>query len=279
MWKKINDFVCRYRVLSAFLCAVLFVVLLTLVGLPTMQGTMEVKTGMAILTVYQIVMAVVGMFLMKKLQLFDEDDYSFRDIGKGILQGWVMLLLALLMVVVNYFSRSNYFIKPDILFVLISIIFPFSTGLLEEIVCRGLILKILLKKTDNTKETITKALIVSALLFGLAHLIHLFWASPIEVLSDFIVAFVGGLFLGAVYLRTKTLIVPILLHGIFNLSNIIFVPFTSLEFPVSQATFSDVIVVSVLISPLVISAFALLKKSINKNQANQNEKTEVSERQ
>jgi hypothetical protein len=52
MWQKINNFVDKNTILSAFLITAFFLLLLTAVGLPTMQGTMELKIGMPILTAY-----------------------------------------------------------------------------------------------------------------------------------------------------------------------------------------------------------------------------------
>jgi len=76
----------------------------------------------------------------------------------------------------------------------------------EEIIFRGVILEGLAKKYDPTK-----ALIFSALIFGLIHL------QPLQVIG----AFFAGLILGWIYLKTQSLWVVIALHVINN-----FVAFT-----------------------------------------------------
>ena len=76
----------------------------------------------------------------------------------------------------------------------------------EEIIFRGVILEGLAKKYDPTK-----ALIFSALIFGLVHL------QPLQVIG----AFFAGLILGWIYLKTQSLWVVIALHVINN-----FVAFT-----------------------------------------------------
>lgn len=71
----------------------------------------------------------------------------------------------------------------------------------EEIIFRGVILEGLAKKYDPTK-----ALIFSALIFGLIHL------QPLQVIA----AFFAGLILGWIYLKTQSLWIVIALHVINN---------------------------------------------------------------
>ena len=62
-------------------------------------------------------------------------------------------------------------------------------------------------------------------------------------------------------MRTKTLIAPILLHGLLNLSGGIFAAFTSSEYTISQAKLDDVIVIALTEAfPLIIATFVLLRK-------------------
>jgi hypothetical protein len=79
MWGKINNFVRANTILTAFLLTAFFALLLAAVGLPTMQGGMERKIGMPILTVYQVVLAVIGIMLMRKMQTLDKGDVCFAQ--------------------------------------------------------------------------------------------------------------------------------------------------------------------------------------------------------
>jgi len=221
---------------------------------------MELKIGMPIFTAYQIVIAVIGIFFMRKLQVLDEGDFKFKNVGKGLVLGWLVYILMAIVVLTSFSNRSEYFIKPEPLFLLTVVLFPFSTGLLEEVIFRGLLLKILLRKTGNTKKGIISAFIISATFFAAVHSVHLFWTTPIEVTADLIFAMAGGMLLGAVYLRTKTLVAPILLHGLLNLSGIIFTAFTSPDYTPAGATFDDVIIMLIVAVPLIITAFVLLRK-------------------
>ena len=261
MWRKINNFVRMNAILTAFLLTAFFMLLSTAVGLPTMQGGMERNIGMPIMTVYQLILAAIGILFMRKLQVLDEGDFKFKSIGKGLLLGWIVFVLMAIMVFTSFVNLSEYFIKPEPLFLLTVILFPFSTGLLEEVVFRGLVLKVLLRKTGGTKKGIIKAFIISAVFFGVVHSIHLFWTTPLDVLFSVTFAMAGGMLLGAVYLRTKTLIVPILLHSLLNLSGGIFDAFTSSEYTATQITLADVILFTLIGTlPIIITALVLLRK-------------------
>ena len=218
------------------------------------------KIGMPIFTAYQIVLAIIGILFMRKLQVLDEDDFKFKNIVKGLLLGWLVFVLMAIIVLTSFSNRSEYFIKSEPLFLLVVILFPFSTGLLEEVVFRGIVLKILLKKMGDTKKGIINAFIISAALFAVVHSVHLIWTTPIEVAADLIFAMSGGILLGAIYLRTKTLVVPILLHWLLNLSGGIFTAFTSPEYSPAGATLDDVIVMLIVAIPLIITSFVLLRK-------------------
>jgi len=265
MWQKINIFVRANTILSAFLITVLFLLLTMAAGLPIiLRGIVEETIGLPIFIAYQLILSVIGIFLMKKLQVLDEGDFKFKNICKGFLLGWVVLLLAALMLVLNLTSPpEDGFHTPDPLYLLIAILYPFIVaGLFEEVVFRGILLKILLKKMGSTKKGITNAILISAAIFAAAHAIHLIWQPPLTVLSDLIFPTAGGIFLGVIYLRTKTLIVPILLHGLLNLTTTIFWAITSYgPASVTETTLEGIVMIVLIAAlPLIITAFVLLRK-------------------
>lgn len=83
----------------------------------------------------------------------------------------------------------------------------------EEFLFRGLLLNKLAETSSNKR-----ALIISSLLFGILHF------------GSFIIPqFIGGLLYGIVYIKTKKLIYPILMHVMNNL-----IPFSLLLIPVGE---------------------------------------------
>ena len=266
MWQKINNFVQTRTVLSAFLLMVLFMLPILAAGLSFIVALGQMK-GLPIFTACQIVLSTLCILLMRKLKVFEKSDFGFKNVGKGLLFGWLVYVLAIITFVSSLTSPpEGGYIAPNPLFLIIVILAPFiGTGLFEETLCRGLVLKMLLKKMGNTKKGMISACAISAAFFGVAHLVNLVWMDPLPVISVVFTATAGGIFFGAIYLRTKTLIAPILLHGITNVAGQVFDAFTSPDFITQRdANPTDVtetvVTTLILVAIFLIAAFVLLRK-------------------
>ncbi len=71
--------------------------------------------------------------------------------------------------------------------------------------------KIIFEKINGKYKTIT-AIIISSFFFSIGHLDYSFFST----------AFFIGILLSLVYIQTKNLIIPIIIHSLINLSNIFF---------------------------------------------------------
>ena len=223
MWEKINKFVRTQTVIAVFLLSVLFISAVAVLGISILDLTPPIR--LAIFTAGQLVLSGVVIWLMRKLGVFDADDFRFKGIGKGLLLGWFGFVYIAITFFVNFMpAQENGFIVSNTFYLLLVILHPLiGTGLFEEVLYRGLVLKILLKKTGGTKKGIMFACVVSSMLFGLLHIPNLITGAPVlQTVSQIISAATIGLFFAAIYLRTKRLWIPILFHGFLNLSAQIF---------------------------------------------------------
>lgn len=102
---------------------------------------------------------------------------------------------------INIIKEFNY--SPTIwkLFIMVVIVAP----IVEEVLFRGIILKGYL-----THYSTKKALIVSAIFFGIVHL------NPYQIVATFF----AGIFIGWLYIRTKSLMLCIFAHSLNNLISI-----------------------------------------------------------
>jgi uncharacterized protein len=96
-----------------------------------------------------------------------------------------------------------------------------AAPILEEIFCRGIILRGLLKNYSPYK-----AILISAVFFGLVHL------NPWQALP----AFFGGLFIGWIYYKTQSVIPGMVVHATVNLTSALF-----LFLPKKQQGFSSLL--------------------------------------
>lgn len=119
---------------------------------------------------------------------------------------------------------------------------------LEETLFRG----ILMQGMINNKVKPTTAIILSALIFGAVHF------NPWQ----FVGAFLLGLVLGLVYFKTKSLLMPILLHAFNNLVSALMMMYTDSE------TFSEFFQMKkeiILVSGVVIFAIPFYFFAVRKN--------------
>lgn len=86
------------------------------------------------------------------------------------------------------------------------------TGFMEEGIYRGLMMRVL-QPTGTTWSVV-----LSALFFGLAHVTNVLYRNPVIVAAQMLGAFVHGIGLSAVRLRTNTIWFVIALHGLHDLA-------------------------------------------------------------
>jgi len=229
MWGKINKFVNSQVILSSFLLGAIFITALVtfatlVIGIPQ-EGLPPGAGELTVFTLWQMVLSAIVVYLMRKLNVFSMSDFKFQNMGKGVLLGWVAIVGAIIVFVMSLSQiPSDSFIAPSIPHLFIVILHPlFGTGLFEEVLFRGLVLKLLLVVFGDSKKGIVKAALISSLIFGAIHIVNAFFgAGLLPTISQVIYATAIGIFFAALYLRTRNLLVPILLHALINFSSQIF---------------------------------------------------------
>ncbi len=92
----------------------------------------------------------------------------------------------------------------------------FCVALFEEMAFRGMVfLRILEKRRDKTSSIIISIFLSSAI-FGLIHLVNLFYSSPVLVLMQIGYSFLVGGMCSVVLLKTHNIWLCVVLHGTFN---------------------------------------------------------------
>lgn len=130
---------------------------------------------------------------------------------------YLYLLYGVFSVFENYVLPSN---------LIIYILTAITTGISEEYLFRGLILTRLL----SVSKTTIFPLIVTSLLFGAMHLVHLFNRSSFNTINQVIQVNFIGFTLGTLYLVTHSIYFPIVLHATLDL-----VPFVLIDIDGGQS--------------------------------------------
>jgi membrane protease YdiL (CAAX protease family) len=115
-----------------------------------------------------------------------------------------------------YFAQEVYVVSQSLTVksILIEIWYQFRTVLTEELLCRGVLLYILIKKIGQTK-----AIIISSIIFAALHWINAgVWGNLTQMIIVFTFTFTMGLLLAYSYARTFSILIPFAIHYGWNLT-------------------------------------------------------------
>lgn len=154
------------------------------------------------------VLSVVLLFFLKKNGLFEEYGLCRSKISaKKML--FYLPLVALLTANVWNGVTLNYQPLETVLYILAM----FCVGFLEEIIFRGLLFNAM------KKSSVTAAIIVSSVTFGIGHIINLINGSGAELIPNLlqvVYATAAGFMFVMMYHKSGSLLGCIVTHGVFN---------------------------------------------------------------
>ena len=125
-----------------------------------------------------------------------------------------------------YIAKEEYTISQSLTTksILLETWYQFRTVLTEELICRGALLYILIKKIGRTK-----AIIISSIIFAVLHWMNLgIWGNLTQMIIVFTFTFAMGLLLAYSYARTFSLLIPFSIHYGWNLTQNYIFPDTSI---------------------------------------------------
>ncbi|MES2520860.1 MAG: type II CAAX endopeptidase family protein [Bacteroidota bacterium] len=128
-----------------------------------------------------------------------------KNLTLGIFIGMVLQCLTVLVIYLN--GNFKVLSINPISFIIIPLTVAFTVAIFEEILIRGILFRIIEEKLGSYI-----ALIISAIIFGGLHLIN----PNSSLISATCVAMEGGLLLGAAYIYSRSLWLPIAIHFAWN---------------------------------------------------------------
>jgi membrane protease YdiL (CAAX protease family) len=157
----------------------------------------------------------IGIVLSAILVLFLKKHGLFRDYGlcapKTSTKSMLYYIPIIVMLTANlwYGVTLNYGALETVLYILAML----CVGFLEEVIFRGLLFEAM------RKDSVKAAVIVSSVTFGIGHIINLINGSGAELLPNLlqvVYATAAGFMFVMMYYKSKSLIVCIAAHGLFN---------------------------------------------------------------
>lgn len=155
-----------------------------------------------------LVLSFVLFDFLAKNKLLNQ--YGFKK-SEASISTMLFYIPLILLLGVNVWKgvSLNYTIYETVLYILSM----FFVGFLEETIFRGLLFK------EMSRSGLASAIIVSSLTFGMGHIINLFNGSNADLINNIlqiIYASAAGFMFVMIYLKSDSLIICILFHGLFN---------------------------------------------------------------
>lgn len=151
--------------------------------------------------------------------------YIFKRSGigfcRGLLVGGYFLFISVYTAVGLFVTyEGERVLKPWYLIVTFAVTMVLI-GVTEEFLCRGVLAELLRRHYGATHGGIWRAVVVSGILFGLAHLTNLLSAKPMGVLVQCVSAAAMGMAFAAIYFRTGCIWVTVALHALVDFAALI----------------------------------------------------------
>lgn len=169
----------------------------------------------AVLGAEKSVTLAVGLLLSAALLLFLGKNGLLEAYGlcrpKVSAREMLYYIPVLVMLTANFWYgvTLNYGVRETVLYILSML----CVGFLEEVIFRGLLFEAM------RGDSVRAAVIVSSVTFGIGHIINLVNGSGVELLPNLlqvVYATAAGFMFVMIYLKSKSLLICIAAHGMFN---------------------------------------------------------------
>lgn len=178
------------------------------------------------------------------------------NFGKTLLISVPFILVLLYLLLISLAPHSTHTI-------VMAAVSGIGAGVFEEYLFRGLILGILLKSFPHFSKTKTiwYAVTISSILFGIAHGSNFMSQSVSSTLVQIFCAISIGFLLSALYLRSGSIIVPMLFHAAWDATIVLVSGSTFAN--VGSSTFSPLATVGELVLFVLIAMFYFRKSKLS----------------
>ncbi len=151
----------------------------------------------------------------------------------GLIRYGIPAFIATIVVTISFcIGLEPFDNKPTVLRVVIEgVVYYIGVGIMEELYLRGLLQNLIEKWFGERKNASLHAILITSVLFGLGHIFGALNQPLATVICKTVWATALGVFLGAVYVRTRNLWVPIILHTVIDLCGIPFCFSTNNQYP------------------------------------------------
>ena len=159
---------------------------------------------------------------------------KLQNIRSGLKKYGISAVVATLIVGVSFcIGLTPFNNRPTLWRVVVEgIVYYIGVAIMEELYLRGLLQNIIEKWFGKRNNAASYAIIISSVLFGFGHIFGALGQPVITIICKAIWATALGVYFGAVYVKTRNLWIPIVLHFIVDLCGIPFCFSTGNQYPI-----------------------------------------------
>lgn len=180
---------------------------------------------------------VIGVSLVKITIPRFELGFQLKNFKIGMIKYGVSCFVAFLIPCIAFLVGLfplDY--RPTVWKVLMEgVIYYISVGMIEEFFCRGLLQSAIEKLLRKRRHSEINAVVITALIFGMGHIFGMIGMPPLLILCKIIWAVGLGIYLGAIYVRTRNLWLVALFHTVIDLCGLPFCFSTQHVYPMISA--------------------------------------------
>lgn len=275
MKDKFNRFMNR-PYLSAFIMIIVlfsFRLLINIAAVPLLQ---MIKDPVIAISLAYSIMTVLFLIIWTVYLRMRKSYLPKSGLGKrgGLKKNWWRILLMMLPSVIYAFlvagikmEAYNVDMSWDPQWFMYAASMSLSAGVVEEIICRGIPVGNGMRNIKNKTQMI-RLVAVTSLVFGVMHLINLLDGAPLDgTISQIIHAAGYGFFDAALYLRTGSVVPPMIVHAVHDFLSI-YTPYNDLIAELTAtATAADGFSIAPIVGAIPLAlfwiglAFFMLRKS------------------
>lgn len=276
-----KSYISKHPIVS---CLGISVIFLLIILIPLKSIYLEIagleeltlKDGYLIGFVQRLFGFCICLYLIRKLDYTDVLKFGTSSGLKVIYLVWPAVLLVFFNMPYDLILSGKY--SADVSLILPLILRFTGTGLIEEGFFRGLILAVLLSVWGINKKGIYRSVIVSSILFGLVHLTNLLNILKgkdvmIETISQVFYATFLGILFAAIYLRTKNLWIPVIIHALFDIADGLYAiaikagGISSITSTLPAVSITDEVLNAVLGIPFALFGLFILRKVVAEDES------------
>lgn len=219
------------------------------------------------LSIFILQMSCFGLLLYLSHRLDCAHSFNLR-LSQPIKSLWLIIPFFIFIIanIIDCMKPEHITDNPPI-FILYSFAF-LSTGFFEEILFRGILFNLINDKFGSTNKGFFFSVFASSIFFGSAHIVNFFNGTMplINFINQCIYASIIGVLFTALYLRCNTLLIPIIIHGLIDITGCTeFLAITSEQLFTSSRVqsvidYKTIIATLILFLPFLLWSLFLLRK-------------------